>query len=94
MWTDPIVEETRRIRDEHARQFNYDLAAIFADIKRFEASLPGASFALNEGEEKTATKKEDLRALRQAKSIEGHDPTVCVDTNIFLVPTIQRGNPS
>ena len=51
MWTDPIVEETRRIRDEHARQFNYDLAAIFADIKRFEASLPGASFALNEGED-------------------------------------------
>jgi len=39
MWTDPIVEETRRIRDEHARKFNYDLSAIFADIKRFEASL-------------------------------------------------------
>ena len=79
MWTDPIVEETRRIRDEHARQFNYDLAAIFADIKRFEASLPGASFALNEGEEKTATEKDDLLALRQAKSAEEHMPTVGID---------------
>jgi len=39
MWTDPIVEETRRIRDEHAKKFDYDLRAIFEDIKRFEQSL-------------------------------------------------------
>jgi hypothetical protein len=38
-WTDPIVEEVRRIRQEHAAMFNYDLDAIFADIKaRQEAS--------------------------------------------------------
>ncbi len=45
MWIDPIVEESRRIRDEHARRFNDDLAAICADLKRFEATLPGAPFA-------------------------------------------------
>nr|VFJ50776.1 MAG: hypothetical protein BECKFW1821A_GA0114235_102834 [Candidatus Kentron sp. FW]VFJ52828.1 MAG: hypothetical protein BECKFW1821B_GA0114236_101317 [Candidatus Kentron sp. FW] len=28
---DPIVQEVRRIRDEHARQFNYDLNAISED---------------------------------------------------------------
>nr|VFJ78296.1 MAG: hypothetical protein BECKFW1821C_GA0114237_11774 [Candidatus Kentron sp. FW] len=28
---DPIVQEVRRIRDEHARQFNYDLDAISED---------------------------------------------------------------
>ena len=28
MWHDPIVEEIRRIRDEHAQKFNYDLHAI------------------------------------------------------------------
>nr|VFJ53139.1 MAG: hypothetical protein BECKFM1743C_GA0114222_101198 [Candidatus Kentron sp. FM]VFJ60584.1 MAG: hypothetical protein BECKFM1743A_GA0114220_102678 [Candidatus Kentron sp. FM]VFK13001.1 MAG: hypothetical protein BECKFM1743B_GA0114221_102638 [Candidatus Kentron sp. FM] len=28
---DPIVQEIRRIRDEHARQFNYDLDAIGQD---------------------------------------------------------------
>lgn len=30
---DPIVDEVRRIRGEHAAQFNYDLWAIFKDIK-------------------------------------------------------------
>jgi hypothetical protein len=34
---DPIVEEVRRIREEHAAQFNYDIDAIFADYKRLEA---------------------------------------------------------
>lgn len=44
MWTDPIVEETRRIRDEHAKKFNYDLRAIFEDIKQFEESLATSRF--------------------------------------------------
>lgn len=29
---DPIVDEVRRHRDEHARRFNYDLRAICADL--------------------------------------------------------------
>ena len=33
---DPIVDEVRRIRDEHAAMFNYDLDAIFRDIKAQE----------------------------------------------------------
>jgi hypothetical protein len=33
---DPIVEEVRRVRDEHAARFNYDLDAIFQDIKEQE----------------------------------------------------------
>lgn len=28
MWNDPIVEETRRIRDELAARFNYDVRAL------------------------------------------------------------------
>lgn len=41
-----IVEEVRRIRDEHAAKFDYDLDAIFADLKRLEAqrNLPRISF--------------------------------------------------
>lgn len=35
---DPIVEEIRRIRDEHARRFGYDLAAICADIRQHQRS--------------------------------------------------------
>jgi hypothetical protein len=30
---DPIVDEVRRVRDAHAAMFNYDLDAIFQDIK-------------------------------------------------------------
>jgi hypothetical protein len=36
---DPIVEEIRKIRDEHAARFNYDLDAIFLDIKESEKEL-------------------------------------------------------
>lgn len=43
---DPIVEEVRRIRDEHAAQFNYDIDAIVADYKRLaaESNQPRVSF--------------------------------------------------
>lgn len=30
---DPIVEEIRRIRQEHASKFDFDLDAIFKDVK-------------------------------------------------------------
>jgi hypothetical protein len=33
---DPIVDEVRRVRDAHAAQFDYDLDAIFRDIKEQE----------------------------------------------------------
>jgi hypothetical protein len=33
---DPIVDEVRRVRDAHAARFNYDLDAIFADVKEQE----------------------------------------------------------
>ena len=35
--TDPIVDEVRRARNAHAAGFNYDLDAIFQDIKKREA---------------------------------------------------------
>jgi len=31
---DPIVDEVRRYRDEHAKKFNYDLNAICADFRK------------------------------------------------------------
>jgi hypothetical protein len=33
---DPIVEEVRRLREEHAARFNYDVDAIFDDLKKVE----------------------------------------------------------
>lgn len=36
MWTDEIVEEIHRVREEYAKSFNYDLDAIFADLRKKE----------------------------------------------------------
>ena len=36
MWDDPIVEEVRKAREEHAAKFDYDLRRIFQDIKEEE----------------------------------------------------------
>ena len=36
MWKDEIVEEVRKVRDEYAARFNYDLDAIYEDIKKQE----------------------------------------------------------
>jgi hypothetical protein len=35
-WSDPIVDEVRRIRDAYAARFNYDLRAIYHDLKEQE----------------------------------------------------------
>jgi len=32
-WKDEIVEEVRRARDDYAAQFDYDIAAMCADIR-------------------------------------------------------------
>jgi hypothetical protein len=44
--SDEIVDEVRRIREEHAAEFNYDVDAIFADLKRLQAESkqPRVSF--------------------------------------------------
>ena len=39
MLNDPIVEEIRKIRDEHAARFNYDLDAIFDDFEKSQREL-------------------------------------------------------
>jgi len=34
MWSDPIVEETRRLRESYAAEHNHDMDSIFQDILR------------------------------------------------------------
>ena len=36
MKNDPIVEEVRKIRDAYTARFNYDIQAIYEDIKKQE----------------------------------------------------------
>jgi hypothetical protein len=33
---DPIVEEIRKLREEHAARFNYNVDAIFDNLKKLE----------------------------------------------------------
>jgi len=40
MLDDPIVEEIRLIRQQHAKRFNYDLHAIVADLRAQEEKHP------------------------------------------------------
>jgi hypothetical protein len=43
---DPIVAEIRKIRDEYARRFNYDLHAMCEDLRRKQKlrGVPAVSF--------------------------------------------------
>ena len=36
MWKDEIVEEVRKNRETYAAQFNFDLQAIYDDLKKAE----------------------------------------------------------
>ena len=47
MIPDPIVEEVRQARDEIAQVCDYDIAAIFDHLRRFEATsdVPHVSLA-------------------------------------------------
>ena len=46
MWQDTIVAEVRKIREAHAAQYNYDLRAIYAALKKAEeqSHRPKVSF--------------------------------------------------
>jgi hypothetical protein len=39
MWEDPIVEDIHRIREKLAAEFDFDIKAIFADLRSRQASL-------------------------------------------------------
>ncbi|BAZ09870.1 hypothetical protein NIES4071_16840 [Calothrix sp. NIES-4071] len=34
MWKDEILEDIHKIREEHAKSFNYNLEAMFADLQK------------------------------------------------------------
>lgn len=60
MWEDPIVEETRRIRDELAARFNYDIQALgeYLMARQKEEGRP-----LVRGEPKRVTEREKLELV-------------------------------
>ena len=51
-WTDEIIDEVRRVRDEHAEKFNYDIAPICADMRQQQAASKRRIVAVTEKEVK------------------------------------------
>lgn len=39
MWEDPIVADVHRTREKLAAEYDFDVAAIFADIRKRQAAL-------------------------------------------------------
>lgn len=65
MIDDPVIEEVRRIRQEHAAQLDYDLKAIFADLKQSEeARDPQQSPLLTPAEPSPALQPEEMPFAR------------------------------
>ncbi len=65
---DPIVDEVRRIRGEHAARFNHDLWAIFRDIQEQQkrsgltfVSFADASGAVEPDSRLTDAQRDELR---------------------------------
>ena len=54
MWEDPIVAEVHRIREELAARFNYDIHAMFADMRERQEALGTRLVSLVKPAEPTA----------------------------------------
>ena len=46
MTKDAIVDEVRAVRDEIAKEYDYDIGAIFAALRKMEAANPGHHVSL------------------------------------------------
>ncbi len=57
-WNDEIVDEVRRVRDEHAEKFNYDISAICADIRQKQADSKRKIVSLEQ--KKSEKEKSDI----------------------------------
>ncbi len=66
-WSDPIVEEVRRARDAYAARFNYDLRAIYRDLKERERQSSAIPC-----ETTTKTTIPDNRKMECAHADQGH----------------------
>lgn len=71
-WSDPIVDEVRRIRDEYAARFNYDLDAILRDIKEQEKKS-GRKF-VNYSKQAERTGPNQPSPSPDAAALRGHKP--------------------
>jgi hypothetical protein len=53
MWEDPIVAEVHRTREKLAAEYNFDVGAFFADLRKRQAALGGRLVHQKEQDEPT-----------------------------------------
>jgi hypothetical protein len=54
MWEDPIVEDVHRTREKLAAEYGFDVKAIFADLRKRQATLGGRLIPQKKRAEPTA----------------------------------------
>jgi hypothetical protein len=54
MWEDPIVQDVHRTREKLAAEYDFDVKAIFADLRKRQASLGGRLIPQKKRAEPTA----------------------------------------
>ena len=74
MTPDPVISELHRIKDEIAKEFNYDVHALFEHIRQLEKTS-GRTYVSFEKPKKTtkksaATAKKKTARPRKAKSLQ------------------------
>jgi hypothetical protein len=69
MWEDPIVFEVRRVREQLAAQYNYDVGAIFAEMRRRQSTLGEKLVTLQKSKkaEQAAAPDRDTATLHPGK---------------------------
>ena len=73
---DPIVAEVRRVRDELARRFNYDVHAIFADLRaRQGLDDPSHPLVTDASQWNDALSESDALVLREEPPKFGKSPS-------------------
>jgi hypothetical protein len=77
-WSDPIVDEVRRARDAYAARFNYDLRAIFRDLKEQE----------KRSGRKYVSYAQDATGAKPSKALQPTGPALAAPGNI---PSQQAG---
>jgi hypothetical protein len=58
-WEDPIVADVRRIREDLSAKFNFDVSAIFADLRARQAGVGDRLVKLEPGGEAEQGKAPD-----------------------------------
>ena len=68
-WSDPIVDEVRRVRDAYSARFNYDLRAIYCVLK--EQEKRSGREIVSYAESSTGAKREQGRTSGPLEEVVG-----------------------